>query len=118
MFRVCSVSDVLENSLNKFIIDKKEILVGKKDGKVFACNNSCPHKGASLHKGVYKDNNLVCHMHNYSFDIHSGKLTNMASWKKSDTWVEQNYSWRASGDLMMYDVMVKNDEIYLRYGHN
>ncbi len=58
MFRVCNVSDIKENSLNKFTIEKKEILVGKKNGKLFACDNSCPHRGASLHKGVFKENNF------------------------------------------------------------
>ena len=114
MIRVCNISEIGENSMNKFTIEKKEILVGKKNGKLFACDNSCPHRGASMHKGIYKDNNVVCYMHNYEFDRDSGKLTNMKSWKKSETWVEQNYSWRASGGLIMYDVEIKNDEIYLK----
>lgn len=115
MFRICSVSDI-ENSMTKLTVDKKDILVGRKDGKLFVCNNSCPHKGASLHKGYYKNNNIVCAMHDYEFDVDSGKLTNMKSWKKSDTWVEQNYSWRASGDLTMYDVKIRDDDIYLCEG--
>jgi len=113
MFRVCNVSEIKENSLNKFTIEKKEILVGKKNGKLFACDNSCPHKRASLHKGTYKGNNVVCYMHNYEFDVLTGKLTNMKSWKKSDTWVEQNPAWRASGDLIMYDIKIKDNDVYL-----
>ena len=113
MFRVCDVSDIKENSMSKFTIDKKEILVGKKNGKLFACDNSCPHRGASMHKGYYKDDKVVCYMHDYEFDIESGKLTNMKSWKKSDTWVEQNPAWRASGDLIMYDVEIKDDGVYV-----
>lgn len=114
MIRVCRVSNIKENSINLFIIQKNEVLVGNRNGKLFACNNMCPHKGAALHKGRYQDNNLVCYMHDYTFDVLSGKLTNMASWKKSDTWVEQSYSWRASGDLTMYDVMIKENYIYLK----
>ena len=113
MFRVCSVSEINENSMNKFTIENKEILVGKKNGKLFACDNSCPHRGASLHKGVYKGNNVVCYMHDYEFDVLTGKLTNMKSWKKSDTWVEQNPAWRASGDLIMYDIEIKDNDVYL-----
>lgn len=114
MFRVCKVSDIQENSLNKFTIDKKDILLGKKDGKLFACDNWCPHRGASMHKGYFKDNNIVCYMHQYEYDIDSGKLTNMKSWKKSETWVEQNPAWRESGDLKMYDVIIKSNEIYVK----
>ena len=119
MIRVCSVSDIQENSMNKFVIGKKEILVGKKNGKLFACENSCPHRGASLHRGSYNDDNLiVCYMHDYEFDINSGKLINMKSWKKSDTWIEQNYSWRKSGDLVMYGIKIKNDTIYVKINPN
>ncbi len=114
MFRVCNVSEIKENSMNKFTIEKKEILVGKKNGKLFACDNSCPHRGASMHKGVYKENNVVCYMHDYEFDVLTGKLTNMKSWKKSETWVEQNPAWRASGDLIMYDIEIKENEVYLK----
>lgn len=114
MIRVCNVSDIKENSLNKFIIENKEVLVGNKNGKLFACDNSCPHRGASMHKGIYKNNNVVCYMHDYEFDIDSGKLTNMKSWKKSETWVEQNLAWRASGDLIMYDLEIKGNEVYIK----
>jgi len=40
-------------------------------------------------------------------------LTNMKSWKKSDTWIEQNPAWRASGDLIMYDIEIKDNDVYL-----
>lgn len=114
MFKVCKVSDIEENSLQKFDIGKKEILVGKRNGKLFACDNSCPHRGASLHKGYFNDNNVVCYMHKYEYDIDTGKLKKMASWKKSDTWVEQNPAWRESGNLIMYDVIVVSNEIYVK----
>ena len=118
MIRVCNISDIKENSLNKFTIENKEVLVGNKNGKLFACDNSCPHKGASMHKGIYKNNNIVCYMHDYEFDIDSGKLTNMKSWKKSETWVEQNPAWRASGDLIMYDVEIKGNEVCIKVRPN
>ncbi len=114
MFRVCNISDIKENSLNKFTIEKRDILVGKRNGKLFACDNSCPHRGASLHKGIYKGNNLVCYMHDYEFDVVTGKLTNMKSWKKSDTWIEQNPAWRKSGNLIMYDIEIKQNGVYVK----
>ena len=66
---MCNVSEIKENSLNKFTIEKKEILVGKKNGKLFACDNSCTHRGESMHKGIYKGNNVVSYMHDYEFDV-------------------------------------------------
>ena len=117
MVRVCRSSDVTEGSIKKFTIGKTDVAIGRRNNKLFACDNWCPHKGASMHKGYYKDCNIVCYMHDYEFDVCTGRLTNMKSWKKSETWVEQAPAWRASGDLVMYDVQEDDDGwIHVRTG--
>ena len=74
-------------------VDHIEILVGRLNGRLFACNNSCPHRGASLVKGELKgNNNLACWMHGYEYNVFTGNLENMKSWKKEDTWMEQSLS--------------------------
>ena len=114
--KICAESEIKEDSMQRFVVGKKEVLVGRKNGRLFACDNVCPHRYASLHKGYYKGDNLVCHMHRYEFDVCSGKLENMQSWKKSSTWVEQNSEWRKSGDLIMYDVKVTDGAVYVELG--
>jgi nitrite reductase/ring-hydroxylating ferredoxin subunit len=96
-----------------FTIDHTDILIGRRNGKLFACNNSCPHRGASLSKGEFNNNNIICYMHGYEFNIFTGKLEHMKSWKKEDTWIEQNAEWRKSGNLILYTVMEKNKNIYI-----
>lgn len=105
MYKVCKISEIADNSLQKFTINGKDVLIGMRNGKLFACDNACPHRGASLHKGHYEGNNIVCHLHGYEFDVCSGKLTKMKSWKQGDGWVEQNPEWRKSGDLIMYEIV-------------
>lgn len=105
MVKICRSADIPEGSLKKFTVGRIDIAVGRRNSTLFACSNWCPHRGASMHKGYYKDNNIVCYMHDYEFDVCTGRLTNMKSWKKSKTWVEQDPAWRASGDLVMYDVL-------------
>ena len=34
-----------------FNINGSDVLVGRRNGQLFSCNNSCPHRGASLSKG-------------------------------------------------------------------
>jgi len=107
--KVCKMSDVKDNSMSLFNIDSKEIIVGKYNGKLFACDAHCPHKGAYLHRGWFNEHNIVCPRHNYEFDISSGKLAKMTSWKeKHPTWIEQHPNWRKSGDLPVYEVKVSN----------
>jgi nitrite reductase/ring-hydroxylating ferredoxin subunit len=113
LFRICKSSDIRENSMRAFSAYKTDILVGRHKGILFACNNSCPHRGASLSKGEIKGDNIVCYMHGYEFNIFTGKLVNMKSWKKESQWMEQTDAWRKSGDLTLYPVEEKGDEIYV-----
>ena len=106
---VCKVDEVKDNSLRLFNVNSVEIVVGKRKGKFFACVAHCPHKGSYLHKGWFNGDNLVCPLHNYEFNVSTGKLEKMTSWKEEHpTWIEQDPEWRKSGDLILYDVKVRN----------
>ena len=97
-----------------FNVNRVEVLVGRRNGRLFACNNSCPHRGASLSKGEFKgDSSIVCYMHRYEFNLFTGKLENMRSWKKESTWVEQDPEWRKSGDLILYKVREHDGAVYV-----
>jgi nitrite reductase/ring-hydroxylating ferredoxin subunit len=110
---VCRSIELADNSMRVFKVNNVEVLVGKLRGKLFACNNSCPHRGASLSKGEFNGSNIVCYMHKYEYNVFSGKLENMQSWKKEDTWIEQNPEWRKSGDLILYKVKENDGMIYV-----
>ena len=53
-------------------------------------------------------------MHGYEYDVFTGKLENMKSWKKDDTWREQTSAWRYSDDLKIYSVYEENGEILVK----
>ncbi len=105
-------SDISNNSFKKtFLPNNDEIVIGKINNKLFAFNNVCPHRGASLSKGTLHRNNIVCYMHGYEYDVFTGKLENMKSWKKDDAWMEQTSSWRHSDDLKTYKVYEEKGKI-------
>jgi nitrite reductase/ring-hydroxylating ferredoxin subunit len=106
--------DLINNSFKKIILKNSvEIVVGKINGKLFAFNNICPHRGASLSKGNLHGNNIVCYMHGYEYDVFTGKLEDMKSWKKDDKWKEQTPAWRYSGDLKTYNLYEKDGKILI-----
>ncbi len=106
--------ELSNNSFKKIILQKnEEIVVGKINNKLFAFNNVCPHKGASLSKGNLHGDNIVCYMHGYEYNVFTGKLENMKSWKKDDTWREQVSSWRYSDDLKIYNIYEENGKILI-----
>jgi nitrite reductase/ring-hydroxylating ferredoxin subunit len=113
LYKICKGSDIPENSMRAFPVDKKDVLLVRHNGVLLACNNSCPHRGASLSKGEIKGDNIICYMHGYEFDIFTGKLVNMKSWKRDSRWMEQTAAWRESGDLTLYSVEEKDNEVYV-----
>ena len=54
-------------------VDNKPILFAKVDGKIYAFNDRCPHKGFPLHKGKLEGHMLTCAYHGGKFDVRGGK---------------------------------------------
>jgi nitrite reductase/ring-hydroxylating ferredoxin subunit len=109
-----SSNDMIGNCFKKITLqNNEEIVVGKINDKLFAFDNVCPHRGASLSKGDLHGNNIVCYMHGYEYNVFTGKLENMKSWKKDDTWMEQTLAWRHSEDLKTFDIYEKNGKIFV-----
>ena len=113
IYKICQSEEIQNNSFMVFNNHNTSVLIGRRNGKLFAFNNSCPHRGASLSKGQFNNNNIVCYMHGYEFDVFTGKLVNMKSWKKEGTWVEQVPEWRKSGNLQLYKVWENNGDIFI-----
>jgi nitrite reductase/ring-hydroxylating ferredoxin subunit len=99
--------------LRLFTVNKNNVLAGRRRGRLFACDNLCPHRGASLSKGELKQDDIVCYMHGYEYNVFSGKLVNMKSWKREETWMEQSLEWRESGDLVLYPIFEKDGSIFV-----
>ena len=104
-YPVCKSDELVNGSMRLLEVKgQKEILVGRLQGVLFACNNSCPHRGASLSKGELKGDRIICYMHGYEYNVFTGKLEDMKSWKKEETWIEQSPEWRKSGNLILYSL--------------
>ena len=65
--------------LNTFVIFElkgEKICVTRTEKGAYAVQDKCPHNGASLSKGFCtKENEIVCPLHRYSFNLESGKAT-------------------------------------------
>jgi nitrite reductase/ring-hydroxylating ferredoxin subunit len=113
LYRVCNSSELCDNSFLVFTINFTDVLVGRRNGRLFACNNSCPHRGASLSKGEFNGDNIICYMHGYEFNVFTGKLEHIKSWKKDETWLEQTLEWRKSDNLTLYRIIENDKSIYV-----
>jgi nitrite reductase/ring-hydroxylating ferredoxin subunit len=49
------------------------MLFAKVEGKIYAFNDRCPHKGFPLHKGTLEGHTLTCAYHGGKFDLRDGR---------------------------------------------
>jgi nitrite reductase/ring-hydroxylating ferredoxin subunit len=103
---LCNNKDIVNDTMKPFGINaEKEVLVGKINEILFACDNYCPHKDAILSKGKLKpiENRIVCYMHYFEYNLFTGKLE-----KIPDKWKKQSTGWKKSGDLKIYKTFEDN----------
>ena len=105
---VCKSDELPNNSIKVISVRDSKILLCRSNNQLFAFDNSCPHRGASLSKSEIKGTKIVCYMHDFEYDLNSGKLIHIPS-----KWNEQNPNWTKSDNLLLFQIFEKNGEIYL-----
>jgi nitrite reductase/ring-hydroxylating ferredoxin subunit len=90
-------------------IQGNNILVCRSNDRLFALDNSCPHRGASLSKSELKETKIICYMHDFEFDLNNGKLVHIPN-----KWKDQNQNWIQSDNLLLFPISEKDGEIYVR----
>ena len=114
LYQMCDLNNIPNNSMKVFQLKLKssviDVLIGKINGKLFACNNYCPHKGASLSKSELSPNNdrIICYLHDFEYNLLTGKLENIPI-----KWLDQNIEWKKSDNLVIYKVIEKDNKLYL-----
>jgi nitrite reductase/ring-hydroxylating ferredoxin subunit len=91
-------SDIPPGKMLKVSSNGKEILVANVDGKYFAMDDTCTHKGASLSEGTLESSTVTCPWHGSTWDCKTGKLMDFATKLK---------------DLASYKVAVESDSVFI-----
>jgi len=116
---MCNVNSIQNNGMKVFQLKLKssmiDVLIGKINGKLFACNNYCPHRGASLSKSELSPNNdrIICYLHDFEYNLITGKLE-----KIPRKWLNQSSEWKKSDNLVIYKIIEKDDNIYIDITQN
>jgi nitrite reductase (NADH) small subunit len=56
-----------------YIVAGQEISVFRqRDGRLFACENRCPHRQGPLSEGIVGGGRVICPMHARQFDLETG----------------------------------------------
>ena len=81
-------------------MDDHPIALFSIDGKYFAMDNTCPHRGGSLGEGDVSGGIVTCPWHGWQFNCRTGEAV-------------ENRAIR----VKTYDLSVKGDGIYVEWPH-
>jgi nitrite reductase (NADH) small subunit len=63
-----------------FTVARQRLAVFRqRDGRLFATQESCPHRGGPLAEGVVGGGEVICPYHSYRFDLTTGVCANDAA---------------------------------------
>jgi len=96
MIPVAKISDIPECAAKTVSLSGQEILLVKSKGTIFACENECPHQGASLAAAIVRDGFIVCPRHGYRFSLVDGQCPDHPAFI-----------------LKIFPVQITGDEIYI-----
>jgi ferredoxin-nitrite reductase len=93
---VCSVGDLKPNVGYAAEVKGKQIAVFlHSDGRIFAIDSVCPHAGGPLEEGLMRNCEVTCPLHDYKFDLISGRCSTDPSWSVQTypVFIENNQIW-------------------------
>jgi nitrite reductase (NADH) small subunit len=71
---ICPLTDIPKLGARVVRTADKEIGVFRtEDDRVFAINNSCPHKGGPLSQGIVYGDKVACPLHSWKISLVDGK---------------------------------------------
>ena len=75
LVKICSTSEVADNSVKSFEVGSNVIAVYNLGGTFYATDNECTHGAASLADGILEDDIIECSLHFGAFNVKTGQPT-------------------------------------------
>lgn len=71
--RAAKKDEIPPGTIRELQLDGKTVAVANVDGKLFAINNVCLHRGGPLGEGELAGKIVTCPWHGWQYDVTSGK---------------------------------------------
>ncbi len=72
-YKVAEGDELSHQFIKKAKAGNHHICLIKINEGIFATQLKCPHAGGDLHHGWCEDGKLVCPLHRYTYNLHTGK---------------------------------------------
>ncbi len=70
--KVAEVSDLQPGECKTVTVGDRELALFNVDGKFYATDNTCPHRGGPLGEGTLEGSVVTCPWHGWRFDVTTG----------------------------------------------
>lgn len=70
--RTAKIAELPPGTVREFQIEGRAVALANVDGKVYAINNTCLHRGGPLGQGILEGKVVTCPWHGWQFDVTSG----------------------------------------------
>ena len=81
-YKAAKVSDILEGASQLVQVSDQAVALFHIQGKFYAMQNSCPHRGGLLAEGHLEGTTATCPWHAWQFDVKSGECHTMKGTKQ------------------------------------
>jgi NAD(P)H-dependent nitrite reductase small subunit len=65
-------ADLKEGDLRGALVDGNKLCIGRSGDSYFAVHDVCPHAAGSLSEGMVDEDQVICPLHAYGFEIKTG----------------------------------------------
>jgi len=72
--RTAKKDEIPAGSIREFQVNGKTIAVANVDGKFYAIDNTCLHRGGPLGQGELEESIVTCPWHGWQYDVTTGKV--------------------------------------------
>jgi nitrite reductase (NADH) small subunit len=96
LLRAARVEDVPAGTIREFQVNGTTVAIANVEGKLYAINNTCLHRGGPLGEGELKGTVVTCPWHGWQYDVTTGKTT-----------------MNPAVGVQTYPLEIKGDDIYL-----
>jgi nitrite reductase (NADH) small subunit len=77
--RAAAKGEILPGTIHEFQLDGTAVALANVEGKFFAVNNVCLHRGGPLGEGEMDRQVVTCPWHGWQFDVTNGQLLSNAA---------------------------------------
>jgi nitrite reductase/ring-hydroxylating ferredoxin subunit len=99
--KVAKKSELAPGTMRGVEANGRKLVLANVDGRIWAMDGVCSHKGGNLAEGTLEGVNVICPVHHSTFDVRTGKVVRN---------VKIPLIGKAS-DLRVYNVSVEGEDI-------